>query len=154
MARKESFMKPPADDAGDPNLIPATVKRRVDRRAGKLNELNRDEKMLCALRKALSSKSGLEEMKNARYFISSENVYVMSRGGGAQAKEGELSTYTASGRFKMGIIYPKSTAYRMAQFSITYRDTVDDRGLPDVKWIEPTTIDWLPTRAQLVPAVA
>ncbi len=155
MPKKESFMKPSLGDTeGDANLISSKVARKVNKRKGELNTLSRDEKMLCALRKALASKSGLAEALNARYYISGEQVYVTSRGGGAQTKKNEPTTYTASGRFKLGMAYKDSVSYRMAQFSITFRDSRDDRGLPDVDFIEPTTIDLLPKSATLVPPQA
>jgi len=154
MQKKEAFFGREPTTPRDPNLISTKIPRMVKRSEGKLNELGRDHKMLCALRKALASRSGLTETQCARYYISGADVYVTHRGGGVQTKEGEPTTYTARGRFKLGVAHSDCCMYRMAEFNVTYKDTLDDRGLPDVAFVDPTTIDLLPKGASLTPSQA
>jgi hypothetical protein len=143
----QPFLGPSQAPAADPNLISTTVTRKLNRRKGELNKLSRDEKLLCALRKALSSKSGAD----ASYYIVDEGVYVTRRGGGVPARSGEAVSYTASGRFKMGAIQEEKVAFSMVEFNLTYRDTVDEHGMLDIEFSEPSTIKELPGRASLVP---
>jgi len=152
MARKESFIGPSNKQAvGDPNLISTRIPRNVDKRKGKLNALTADNKMRSAIGKALSMKSGLDDPDGASYFISGDKMYVTARGGGVQTKKGEKTTYSASGRFILGKAFKDHVCYFTAEFSITFRDTVDDLGLPDVAVVEPTTIDILPKGTPITP---
>lgn len=152
MAKGQPFMGREPQKAPDPNVVSTRVKHRVNRKKGTLDPLSRDEKMLCALRKALASKSGLPESAESRYHIDGDKLYVSRRGGGVQTKPGEPTTYTATGRFRMGMIHGDRASFRVAKFNITYRDVRDDRGLPDVDFIEPTTIDFLPKGTPVVPS--
>jgi hypothetical protein len=154
MQKKEAFLGRKSTKPRDPNLVSTKIPRKVQKKAGKLNELNRDHKMLCAIRKALASRSGLVETQCDRYYISGGEVYVTHRGGGVQTKKGEPTTYTARGRFKLGVAHADCVAYRIAEFNVTYKDTLDDRGLPDVAFVDPTTIDLLPKGASLTPSQA
>ncbi|KKM62047.1 hypothetical protein LCGC14_1525600 [marine sediment metagenome] len=153
MARKEAFMGRDGAETKDQNMISVMVKRTVNKKGperGTLEPLSRDEKMLCALRKALANKSGLEETLGARYYIAGDGLYVTGRGGGAHAR-GQAGSYTATGRFKLGIVVKDRAAFRIAKFSITYKDVEDDRGIADVDYVDPTIIDLLPKNASLIP---
>jgi len=143
----QPFLGPSQTPVADPNLISTTVSRKLNRRKGELNKLNRDEKLLCALRKALATKSNSE----ASYYIVDDGVYVARRGGGVPARSGEAVSYTASGRFKMGAIGAEKVAFSMVEFDLTYRDVVDEHGMLDIEFSEPSTIKALPGRASLVP---
>ena len=115
MSKRESFIGRSEPATADPNLISGTVKRKLNRKGrkrGTLDPLSRDEKMLCALRKALADKSGLEETGGARYYIADNQVYITNRGGNAEGNGG----YTAKGRFKLGSINGDTAGFRMAQF--------------------------------------
>lgn len=152
MARKESFIGRDTSPIQDPNLISAKVKRKVNKREASLNVLTRDEKMLCAIRKALAAKSGMAEQLGARFYIADNQVYVTRREGGIQSRDGEASTYSAAGRFKLGICREHDAAFRVVQFDITYKDTTDDRGIADVVFVDPTTIDILPKSTSIIPS--
>lgn len=148
MRKKKSFLSNTGGEPDNPNVIKTTVKQKLDKRKGKLNELTRDEKLIRALRLALSSKSG--ELGGARYYLDGDQVYVQSRGGGAQSKPGEMVTYTASGRMRIGAAHPKHAAFHIAEFRITYRDVLDERGIPSVAFIDPTVITLLPSNSKLI----
>lgn len=152
MRKRVPFFGKKKSEKADPNMVSTKVTRKVNKKKGRLNQLTADEKMLCAIRKALASKSGLAEAGNARYYVSGDELYVLSRGGGVQTKKDEPTTYTARGRFKLGMVHDANCCFRIAEFNITFKDTVDERGIPDVDFLEPTTIDLLPKGAKLAPA--
>lgn len=127
--------------AASANMIPATVKFVHDKRAGKINPLKPHEKMLCALRKALAAMSNDDET-GRRFFIMNNQVELLQAPQTTDGKVGGPQTYRASGRCKLGMAHPDGHMTSMiAAFTITFRDAVDDRGLADIKYIEPTTID-------------
>jgi len=140
--RKEMFSatkKAPTTD-----VIPATVKHRIDKKAERLGVLSPNEKMICALRKALTKMSDAQA-DGCRYFIANNKVQVLSAPSASAGKDGDARTYSARGRCKLGVCHPGGHSSTMLiEFSINFRETTDDRGLADVEFIDPTTIDELP----------
>jgi hypothetical protein len=124
-------------------VIPATVNHRLNKKDRKLDELAPQEKMICALRKALVKLS--DGSDGCRYFIANNQVMLISAPTASSVKPGQARTYTAKGRCRLGVCHPEGHASsRVIEFSITFRDVMDDRGLADVEYIDPTTIDELP----------
>jgi hypothetical protein len=126
------------------DIIPATVNFKVDRKKGRLRALTPEEKMLCALRKALSSMSDANG-HGCRYYIDNNKIQLTKRPVGSAAAPGQPRSYSAAGRCKLGVCHPeghKSSIF--VQFSISFKDVKDERGLDDVAFFDPTTIDELP----------
>lgn len=140
--RKEMFSA--MRQAPTTDIIPATVKHRIDKKAEKLGELSPSEKMICALRKALTKMSDAHA-DGCRYFIANNKVQILSAPSASAGKAGEARTFSARGRCKLGVCHPGGHSSSMLiEFSISFRETADDRGLADVEFIDPTTIDELP----------
>lgn len=102
------------------------------------------DKMKCALRKVLADLSD-KNPHGCRYYIANNKIQLSLAPDPAIPAPGEGKTYKAAGRFKAGVCHEggrMTTQY--LQFSITYKDVLDDRGLPDVKYVDPTTVDVLP----------
>ena len=139
--RREQLFKtqqpPPAS-----NIIPATVQFRHNKKKGMIEPLSSQEKMLCALRKCLavmSDKSG-----NVRYYIAGNKVQVIQEPVGSPARDGEGRSYRAVGRCRLGVCHADdSHTTKFVEFTINFRDTVDDRGMSDVAYFDPTIIDEL-----------
>lgn len=124
-------------------VIPATVKFVHNKKKGMIEPLKPQEKMLCALRKCLAVMSDKSPDKT-RYYIAGNKIQLLQEPTESPAKEGEGRSYRASGRCRLGVCHPAghhTTKY--IEFSISYRDIVDDRGLADVQYFDPTTIDEL-----------
>jgi len=139
--RKEMFSA--QKKAPTTNVIPATVNYRLDKKAKALVELSPSEKMLCALRKALTKMS--DASGGCRYYIANNKVQVLAAPAAPAGKAGDSRTFSARGRCRLGVCHPGGHASSMlVEFTITFRETFDDRGLPDVEFIDPTTIDELP----------
>lgn len=125
------------------NVIPATVNFRINKKKGRLHPLTPEEKMLCALRKVLAAMSDKND-HGCRYYIDNNRVQLTKRPV-ATTVEGKPSTYTASGRCKLGVCHPEGhKSSRIIEFRISFRDVKDERGLEDVQFFDPTTIDELP----------
>ena len=151
--RRELFnaKKPPAQEGSD--LVKSTVNYMFAgddaKKKGELRKLSADEKMLCALRKVLASMSN-EGSGAVRYFIDGAQVRVTSRTDSAGAKKDEPSTYHRRGTCRLGLAHKSGEAsYKMASFEISFRDAVDQLGLPDVAYFNPTSIEELPTGTPL-----
>jgi len=128
----------------EPNLVPSTVKFVLDRKAGKIKPLAPTEKMVVALRKVLAYMSDHDE-DGCRYYIDHDQVRVTKAPSASEGKEGEARTYKAAGTCKVGVCHPRNTKTSMVvQFDLTFRDTVDDLGLADVQWIDPSTVVEIP----------
>ena len=130
-----------AKQAPPTDHIPTVVKFGVDKRTKTLKTLSTDEKMLCALRKVLAQMTSASHDYN--YYIASGTVRVLSRSGSPPTPGGR-GEYTASGRFKLGKTHGKECSSEPVHFTISFRDTVDYRGLADVEYFDPTVIDSLP----------
>lgn len=139
--RKEMLYK--AGGSKTPNgVIPATVSFRHNRRKGLIEPLSAKEKMLCALRKVLTAMS---DRGDGRYYIANNKVELTKAPTTTAGKEGEPQSYHATGRCKVGICNENDTvSFAFIEFGISYRDVKDDRGLADVEYFDPTTIDRLP----------
>jgi hypothetical protein len=125
-------------------IIPATVNHRIDKKEARLADLTSNEKMLCALRKALTKMSDAHP-DGCRYFIANNKVQLLSPPSATAGKAGEARTYSARGRCKLGVCHPGGhSSSMMIEFSLSFRDVIDDRGLADVDFIDPTVIDELP----------
>jgi hypothetical protein len=140
--RKEMFSA--LKKAPTTNVIPATVKHRIDKKAQRLAVLTPNEKMICALRKALVKMSDASDA-GCRYYIANNKIQLITAPVPTGGKEGEAKTYTAKGRCKVGVIHSGGhSSSKAIEFLLTFRDVVDDRGLADVEFMDPTTIDELP----------
>lgn len=138
MQRRSIFSA--GEKKAETNIIPATASFKLDKKNKKLHEQPPTEKMLCALRKVLTSMSDKDPDKR-RYFIANNAVELTKHPTSTAAKEGELATYQAAGKCTLGVTLPTGEmSTKKVAFEITFRDIVDDRGLPDVMYIEPTTI--------------
>lgn len=127
--------------ASSANVIPATVKFVHDKGAGVIQQLSAREKMLCALRKCLAALSN-GDGEGRRFFISGNKVELLQEPETTESKRGGPQTYRAAGRCRIGVAHRGGHMTTMfIAFEITYRDTLDDRGLPDVTYIDPTSID-------------
>jgi hypothetical protein len=145
--RKQMFDAKKKSSGGD--IIPATVNFKIDRKKGRLRSLSAEEKMLCALRKALASMSDANE-HGCRFYIDNNKVQLMKRPVGSDAAPGQPRSYNASGRCKIGVCHPEGhKSSMMIEFSISFKDTTDDRGLEDVIFFDPTTIDEIPRNSPL-----
>jgi hypothetical protein len=66
------------------------------------------------------------------------------------SRPGAAQTYFGKGRCKIGVAHKDgSVSFRVIEFSITFRDTSDERGLADVDYLDPTTVDKLPPDTEL-----
>jgi hypothetical protein len=142
LTRKEMFSA--TKKAPTSNVIPATVRHRVDKKAEKLADLTPNEKMICALRKALTKLSD-SSSDGCRYYIANNKIQLLSAPSMSAGRAGEAKTYSAKGRCKVGVMHRAGHASSIViEFTITFRDVLDDRGLADVEFVDPTTIDELP----------
>ena len=140
--RKQMFEAASKPSGAD--IIPATVSFKIDRKKGRLRALSPEEKMLCALRKALTTMSD-KNKHGCRYYIDNNKVQLTKRPSGSSAAPGQASSYTAAGRCKVGVCHPEGhKSSVMIEFNISFKDVKDSRGLDDVIFFDPTTIDELP----------
>lgn len=139
--RKESLFRAQNGSPGH-NVIPATVRHQINKKKRRLYPLSAQEKMLCALRKVLAVMSDKDE-DGCRFYIAGNKVQITQAPKTTAGREGEPQSYSAAGRCKIGACGDDSVTYRMIEFKISFRDVVDDRGLADVVYMEPTSIDEL-----------
>jgi len=140
--RKEMFAA--SRKAPDTNIISATVNHRLDKKAQRIATLSPNDKMICALRKALSKMSDGHEA-GCRYFIANNKIQLLSAPTSSGGREGEAQTYNAKGRCRLGVCHPGGHSSSVSiEFNLTFRDVMDDRGLADVEFIDPTVIDEIP----------
>ena len=141
----EANKKPSQSDS-----IPATVRFTIDKKKRMMKSLTPEGKMLCALRKALAKMSDADA-HGCRFYIDNNKVQLLKRPASAAGREGEAATYSASGRCKLGVCHPEGhKSSKVIEFTISFRDTVDTLGLPDVEFFDPTTIDELPRNTQIL----
>lgn len=128
------------------SIISATVKFKHNKAKGLIEDLAPQEKMLCALRKVLASMSN-NNSDGCRYYIANNKVQLLEAPSSSPGKKGEARTYKASGRCKVGVAHKEGhTTTMFVEFSISYRDVVDDRGLADIEYFDPTSIDKIARR--------
>lgn len=139
--RKEALFNAKKGSPGH-DVIPATVKHQIDKKKRRLRPLSGEEKMLCALRKVLAAMSDGNE-HGCRYYIAGNKVQLTQRPKTTAGKKGEPQSYTAAGRCKIGVCHASHATFKVIEFKISYRDILDDRGLADVEYFDPTTIDEL-----------
>jgi len=129
--------------APERTVIPATVEFKIDKKKKALRTLSAEHKMLCALRKVLADLSD-QSSDGCRYYIANDKVQLISNPVTTNGKPGERQSYRAAGRFKAGVCLSNGAMVtKFLEFSINYRDIVDDRGLADIEYFDPTTIDVL-----------
>lgn len=121
-------------------MIPATVRFRHNKKKGMIEPLAPQEKMLCALRKVFAHMSD----KDTRWCIVGNKVQVLSAPTTTEGKPKGPQSYRASGRCKVALMRSDGMTTKLIEFSISYKDIVDDRGLADVVYFEPTTVDEVP----------
>lgn len=138
--RKEALFR--AKQVNPPlTVIPATVKFRHNKSAGIIEELQPHEKMICALRKVLTAMSEKDD-KGRRFYIANNRIQITQAPTESAGKAGSGRTYKASGKCKLGASHPGGhMTTTFVEFTVSYRDTMDDRGLADVEYFDPTSID-------------
>lgn len=138
--RKEQLFNAKKTASKDTNLISSSVHFRHNKKKGILEALPPHEKMLCALRKALTAMS--DRHPSCRYFIIGSKVQLTAPPTTTAGKAGGPQSYRAAGRCKLGVSHADGRATTMVvDFNISFRDVVDDRGLADVEYFDPTSID-------------
>ena len=119
--------------------VSTKVKFEVDKKTKTMKTMSPEQKMICAVRKILATMSDAEK----RYYIEGTTVSldapVETFPG---SKEGEPSTYRARGHCKLGISHTTgNVSYQNVKFEVSFRDSKDSLGLPDVSTIDPSSID-------------
>ncbi len=123
------------------NVVPATIKFVHNKKKGIIEPLSSQEKMLCALRKCLAEMSN-KSPDGCRYYIAGNKVEVTQTPLTTDGKKGGVQSYRAAGRCRLGVAHAAGhVTSTFVEFTISYKDTVDDRGLADVVYFDPTTID-------------
>jgi hypothetical protein len=136
-----SAKKPPPGSA----MIPATVRFRHNKKKGLIEPLGAQEKMLCALRKVFADMSNKDE----RWCIVGNQVQILGAPTTTEGKPKGPQSYRASGRCKVAIMRSDGMTSKLIEFSISYKDVVDDRGLADVIYFDPTTVDEVPRNSPI-----
>lgn len=146
MNRRDRLFAASGGSGGTSDLVPTHVNfmhGRQDRRRppGELRQLQPEEKMLCALRKVLAHMSA-EAGGKARYFIVGTECRVRERHVSPGAKKGDPGTCRFAGRCEVGVAHASGeAAFKMIDFTVSFRDVEDPMGLPDVEYFDPTTVD-------------
>lgn len=139
--RREQLFNAKNKTSSTVTVIPATVQFNHDKKLGEIKPLQAHEKMLCALRKCLAKMSDGDGGQR-RYYIANNKVQILDAPSSTAGKAGEARSYRARGRCKLGVCLPDNTTKMlMVEFTISFRDTIDDRGMADVEYFDPTTID-------------
>ena len=135
--------------APDVTLVPTTVSFKLDRPRGRLHTLEPTEKMVCAVRRVLAEMSRSDK-NGCRYYLDGRKVQVLSAPVASPAKPGEPRTYRASGRAKIGVAHRDGCkSSKFIQFQISFRDTKNDLGLDDVRFLDDTVVEELPRDSPL-----
>ena len=133
----------------DKTVVPATVDFKFDKKKGQLKPMSAEQKMFCALRKVLAKMSD-QDPNRCRFYIDNNQVQILKAPVGSQVREGEPQTFRGSGRCKVGVCHPEGhKSSKIIEFDISFRDIKDDRGLADVEYFDPTTIDELPRTTRI-----
>lgn len=152
MRNKKTNLMTSKTSSADTGLISPTVRFQHNRRKGLIEPLSAQEKMLCALRKALAHMSD-SDPHGCRYYISGK-VKILQAPRTTQGKEGEPQSYRARGRCRVRLCHPQGhTSSKVIAFDISYRDVKDEMGLADVQYFDPTTIDELPRNTPIEASV-
>lgn len=150
MDRRRSLFDSKSKGSLDPSLQPTHVSflhgaGDTRRKKGELRQLSPEEKAVCALRKVLAKMS-----TRTRYFLIGSQYRVLDRQISPGAKAGEPGTYRFRGRCQMGVAHHSGeAAVKMIEFVVSFRDTQDSMGLPDIAYFDPTTIDEIPPSTPL-----
>lgn len=113
-------------------MIPTRFKTSIDKKKRRPRELDPESKVVAALSKCLTLKSTED---NVQYYIAGDEMYCPSVGvtkSRTDAKKGDQVSYTAKGRFKAGRVIEGGLSFSMIEFSIKFRDSVDEMNLPDL----------------------
>jgi len=128
----------------EPMVVPATVSFKIDKRNKRLTTLQPREKMVVALRKVLATMSS-QNKHGCRYYIEGNKIQMIHPPTTTQGKAGDAQKYAASGRCRVGVCHKDGHKSSMViQFALSFKDIRDERGLPDVAFFDPTTIEELP----------
>lgn len=135
------------DKVTDPEIIKTKFKRYVEKkgkRRGTLNELTSEAKVSAAITKALAIQSGTDK---ANYYVASDELWCpkleVTPGTMDPKTRRRMGSYKAQGRFKLGKLFGDDLSTSMIDFRITFRDSSDEMGLPDLV-IEEATMNELP----------
>lgn len=128
-----------------PGVISTGVSFKVDPKTKIMRKQPVHQRLVCALRKILADMS--EKADNGcRYFILGDKIQILSEPTDAQG--GEMMR--AGGRFRLGVCHREGHMSRkVIEFKVTFRDTRNDMNLPDVEYVDPTTIQALPASTKL-----
>jgi hypothetical protein len=131
------------DKLKDPEMIKAKFKRYVDKKKKALNELSSEAKVVAAITKALAMQG---EGDKANYYIASEELWCprleVTPGNINSKTKQRLNSYRARGRFKVGKLINEELSMGVIDFNISFRDSEDEMGLPDLV-IEEASMDEL-----------
>lgn len=141
--RRESLLK--KDQATPPTtggiLRSTKVKREIDKQKRELKLLTPSDKMLVALRKVLTKLSN-EDENGSRYYVSGPQLSITEQPRDQVVKEGEFASYHGAGYAKLGVTLKNGQMnYRYISFSISFRDCLNENGLPDVEYFDPTEVE-------------
>lgn len=143
MSTRKEMLFSAKKQSAESSIIPATVSFRHNKGKALVEPLKPHEKMICALRKVLADMSS-ENEDGCNYYIANNKVQVVRKPTTTDGKPGEAQSYQARGRCRIGVCHANNTMTSMLiEFDISYRDVVDDRGLADVEYFDPTVIDKL-----------
>jgi hypothetical protein len=154
MERRERLFNSKQKSTVDSNLIDTHVqfvfsKTDSGRVKGELRKLSPEQKMLCALRKVLADMS-TGTRGERRYSVAGTKCRVIDRELTPGAKDGEPGSYRFRGRCKMGIAHKSGPpSEKMIEFVVSFRDTEDEMGQPDVEYFDETTIEEIDPRTPL-----
>jgi hypothetical protein len=122
------------------------VSFQIDKKAKGLKTQTSMNKMKSALRKVLADLSD-RNPHGCRYYIANNEIEIDKAPDPSPPHAGQSKTYRASGRFWAGVCHKGGRMTKdLLSFSITFKDIIDERGLPDVEYVDPTTIDVLPKK--------
>ena len=130
------------------DVVPAKVVHKINKSKRALEPKTPEQKMVIALKKVLAEMSDDNETK-CRFYIADDKVKITRRPFNT-GNTNEPQSYFAEGRCKVGVCHPEGhKSSKVIAFSITFKDTKDDLGLDDVAFIQPTTIDTLPSNTRI-----
>lgn len=141
--RKESMLRSqvPKTPPGSGKMRSTTVPRVINKEKRELAPLTASDKMLVAFRKVLV-KMSVDDPDGSRFHISGTLLRVIDQPSEQTVKEGEFASYSGSGYAKLGVSLKNGMmSYRYVHFVINFKDCLNDNGLPDVEFFDPTEVD-------------
>lgn len=136
--RREMFSTRTAESTD--SSIPTKVSFKIDKETKRMARLDDSGKLIVALRKVLATMSQ-QDPNGCRYYLDGERVDITRAITTTVGRQGEPQKYRAGGRARVGVCHPQGHKSSITvQFSLSFGDTKDERGLPDVEYFDPTSI--------------